>query len=284
MSKFVILFVCFIITFNLTIASDKPLYFIKTDAYEYGRPDVTVYIDIYKYDEQQNKVTKVWPLNDSIEVHDVWMYESADIIIVSEGKYETDRLKILEINNPTHATTIDLENHGYVASYKYFYHPGSKGQIEVKFMGGTKNNYNYITKRYDIDSNTEITGDPSLIFGERRLAGLRRPNRGGSHDIARLAGKPSEALEVMGNEILFKATAIPEALIRRESTYGWNLVANEPGFYAILSIPDKPELISRELLIYNRITNYWKSYEIKGSETSPYLAGWPGGPPFMVGF
>ena len=225
----ILLIVCLIAIFqsNHIYASDKPLYFIKTDAYEYGRPDVTIYIDIYKYDEQQNTVTKVWPINDSVEVHDVRMYESAGIIIVSDGKYETKKLKILKINDPTHAITFNLENMGFVSNYKYYYYPESMGQIEVKFMSGTRGNYSYAVKRFDIDSNSDITGDTTKIRGKRRLAGVRRPNRGGDFDIARLSDIQSEALQIHGDDITLDVTPIPEDLVKTESQFGWNLIANE---------------------------------------------------------
>ena len=48
---------------------------------------------------------------------------------------------------------------------------------------------------------------------------------------------------------------------------GWILVANEPDYYALESVPDRNDLVNREILIFDRITDKWNSIIIPGAES-----------------
>jgi len=73
----------------------------------------------------------------------------------------------------------------------------------------------------------------------------------------------------------FEWTPVPDGIVTMKSSNGWVMVANEPVYRALMSVADRNGLTQREVLIYHRATNVWKSIMVGGAETALRVTnGW----------
>jgi len=84
---------------------------------------------------------------------------------------------------------------------------------------------------------------------------------------------PDGSMKSRNEQPVLIDVSIPDSIIVMKSSYGWNLIAAEPAFLVLCSVPDKNGYKERELLVLNRATGQWSSLLVPGAETAPRLVG-----------
>lgn len=126
------------------------------------------------------------------------------------------------------------------------------------------------------DINSQSKSDDSTAFGDLVIQGLGSPYyRYGSNTLS-FSSLPKEG--TIKGEFEYIGPDFPKDIQQLGSERGWVLIANHANFYAFLSIPDRDQLYSRELLVYNRLNNEYRSILVEGAETelrlvNGFLAG-----------
>lgn len=253
------------------VTSGQALYFIFNGPVKMipGTPKVWYETRIYRFDEDTKILEEVWTLGELREANKVGIYCNPKVVLISDYS----DLYVIPMDDVEHPIPIGLQG---TKNFHYFEVKDGLNLIEVKIVVKDKDNFfSYKYEIYTDDGNPSSVDVKSSDFsGEIRLSGPR-PIGINESDIIQLGDIHKEKLRSVDTEYLFSFAPIPDGIIQQGSTRGWVLIANEPGFYALYSIPDKNDLKQRELLIYNRLKQEWKSIMIDGVATHMGLInGW----------
>ena len=227
------------------------------------------------YNDLRNSLDSIWSINLGqsawTRVQAVEIFSNG-VIIISEGQHsEPQILHIISSKDLKGSHSIDMSALGYVSHYYYFQEYSGKGKIIAEYMADmTKIGFQY--SWLDIESGS-ITNksDSMLAGGEMRLSGARNEYAGGYGDdiisfrnVSNIPNKPN----AYAVATLFNGSPPSDSIVRMKKSFGWVMVANEPDFRAILSVPDRNGLVEREVLILDRRAGLWSSILIDGAETS----------------
>lgn len=228
------------------------------------RPFPTI---ILLYNESENTLEPVWSVRENIRTLDVRVYPNAGVLIISEGGWlPVKKLRIIPMDNIKHSKIIDLEKLGLVIRYYYFEEQESLGEIVVHYKeksNKTEINHSFKFVRIPIDNSGEAK-DLDTLFSVTQL-----------RDMLSIRMEQDGTLESIGFNVSFDCPPVPDSIVIMKSSNGWVLLANDPYFHVLMSVPDHHGLTQRELLIYNRKANFWNSTLTEGSQTTPKLInGW----------
>jgi hypothetical protein len=211
-------------------------------------------------------------------VNSIWsieIYNGGDPVIISEGDWFPVKLHIIRHADMDDIQQIDIAPYSTVRNYWYYEYPDHTGFLKMEFSKShiaPQENLIFQLQGKSIRKVSQTFDAPS----ELRLAGVQ-PQYGtcGKNDIITVRKNSNgdfEALELSGS--IFNP-AVPDSIVKMKGSTGWIVVANEPNYRAMLSIPDRNGLSERELLIYRTDGDYWKSFILMGAETALHLVnGW----------
>ncbi|RME26893.1 MAG: hypothetical protein D6800_05795, partial [Candidatus Zixiibacteriota bacterium] len=164
---------------------------------------------------------------------------------------------------PSAYTRIDLSRFGRVHSFGL--REQTDGQLDLQVL---VNEHGPVKELFvDLATGDDLKPSPSPP-GERRVTGTGTPFYGPAGDAVSFRLLDSGHFRSFIEEVNLDGAPIPDSIVRRKESNGWNLVANEPHFRAFLSVADKPGYANSELLIYDRTKDTWRSLMIPGSATS----------------
>jgi hypothetical protein len=230
---------------------------------------------LYRFGEKPPRLEQVWTLGEYKQSAKFGVYPSADCAVIAGAGVNPRELYIFSMENVENPTIFTLDE-GSTAGRYYYYQVADKSDlIEIKYievLSGVKLAKSGLLSVDERGASLKAK-DPDLP-GELRLYGCSPV--GTAHDdivtFSKLPiGDKAQSLKSFGIEI----APVPEDIIQLGSSRGWVMIANEPQFYALISIPDRNGLMHRELLIYDRANRKWDSILLEGAETAPTLVnGW----------
>ena len=237
---------------------------------------------IYRYDDSTKHMEEVWRYEPD---NSLWMriwnidtYSDNGPMIFSEGDWQPVRLGITYPDSVHNPRFIDLAPYGSIQDYKYFKGPRGYDLIQVMYskesqQPGAASDIQWLRTNGDLFP-TDDAAKASLQ--EVRLCGVRSAyGGGGRNDIIGFRIDANGELAPILFEGSFDWTPVPDSLLVMKSSNGWVMVANEPAYRALMSVPDKNGLTQREVLIYHRFTGIWNSLMIDGAETGLRVTnGW----------
>ncbi|MEW6412625.1 MAG: hypothetical protein AB1483_09155 [Candidatus Zixiibacteriota bacterium] len=257
---------CFTILVFLASANvtGQSIYFIQGQP-GWDQPNLRPYpTSILELDEPSRQLTEVWGLGENVKAWDIDVYSSAGLAVISEGDWSPISLHVIPVDSIDKTIQYDLSGYGKVSRYRYLEGGNGHGWFDLqckKGDGGFPPQYEHQQIQ---------VGDETLRNEiELRLAGPRGPYGGGTRsDVISVRMKQDGALEAVGIGFDFDGSSVPHDLVRMKDSFGWSLVANEPYYRALMSVPERHGLTEREVLIFNRNADSWSSVMIPGSETT----------------
>jgi hypothetical protein len=223
---------------------------------------------IYRFTENNRELKEVWTLGKYQESTKFGVYPSAKRVVIAGPDVMPKELYVFSTGNVENPTIITLDESSTADRFYYYQVPGKSDLVEIRYteMSGG------VSLRKSGLLSIDETGAPikakeADFPAELRLYG-GRPSGAKVFDVITFSNIPIgdtvRPLKSFGIEI----TPVPYGIIQLGSLEGWVMIANEPKFYALLSMPDRNDLRHRELLLYDRLNGKWKSVMLDGGETS----------------
>ena len=247
---------------------------IGTDLYQ-GMPFP---IKIFKFEAQNSSLIELW----SNRIHDksvniLNLFETGILILQDENGV----FRVFNYSDIPNNTYVDLSDIGPISRRSYYLEDHNKsGAILVSpvYHDPSKNNLP-LYRLFNIDNGKEIiNGDKEVGNYSPKLSGIISPYGNGTDNLCNILIDSLGVITARSPKIDLGSYVIPDDLIQMHSSKGWNVIANENDYLAILSVPEKHGLVNRELLIYNKSSREWSSILIPGARTAPtivnnFLAG-----------
>jgi hypothetical protein len=215
---------------------------------------------IYSFHEP-DRLDSVWSLGTNVKAENISMYGSAGLVAISVGPRPPLALNLLTMGDLREVGRMDFEGFGIVSHYYYFAEPIGLGQMELLYLApGADYSTPFRTKRFSVrgkvKAGTAASVSPS---GELRLAGVAGEYGGGGSDVLSFRSVNDSNPQAVMLNVTFDGFPVPDSLITMKNSYGWVMIANEPQFRALMSVPERNGLTEREILVFHRASGQWSS-------------------------
>jgi len=237
---------------------------------------------VYKVDSECDSLRKVWNLPQHDYYFGVMPYPSERVLIVVAepwGYTGPDRLYIVPFDSVSSVQSPVLDFRGTsqtLSGWQYVDNGDGRSFLRVCLSPAAPG-----TDEKIIDLSTFKVADPSVLSRGATTRLVRSGNtwyRGSVETRQVNLNLWGDQWEPTDSEVESNSAPIPDSIVQMKTSFGWSLIANEPKFYVLQSIPDRNGLTSRELLIFNRSSGIWHSMLIPGPVTKLRLFGcWLGG-------
>ena len=263
----------------------QSLFLVHNGPLKLGSPKIPNKVIIFRVDDTAKTLETVYgPIPDTATWSQIWnidVYSGDGPVVIAEGDWFPTKLYVLYPSAVTHAEIIDFKSYGTIMRYWYFRGNGKMDEIQIQYS------INPLTKtampsmkRLLLETPTrQYKSEYPYDIQELRLTGGESEyGGGGKSDVVSLRMKADGVIEPKGIDINLNGNAVPDSIIRMKSSFGWTLIANEPTYRALLSVPERNGLTQRELLIYHRDSGIWNSIMLEGAETTlRVINGWLAG-------
>ena len=260
------------------VQKDGNLYLIFSGPLTNGSPNIPNRAIIYRFDESAKTMEKIWmtepdSINHWIQVWEVRIYGGNGPVIISEGDlfpvkqhifYPANISKPIYVELPPYVSPLGYKYYACKTGVDYLEVPYSREDPKVKLT----NDVEWI--RLDTVSWKAEYGEKSTC-ADVRLTGIGIPRSDAISYRMDADGIFSGIYTVAPTDWATN----PINIIRLKTVKDWVMVANEPTYCALISIPDRHEIIQTEVLVYRREDSTWSSLFVPGSETSlRMVSGW----------
>jgi len=225
---------------------------------------------IHQYDASGQRLVEVWTTGESEKVSTVWQYASCGDLVIVLGREGTRKLAVISRERVSQPNVVDLSGFGSAMRLKYM--AGSDGRESTRIFY-----FDRTTDLSKVKPETVVLQQAEVLAtGERvspdataevRLAGVRPVHAMGEHDLLSVRIGADRSVSAGDSSMVQFASPIPDSIALLESTKGWNLVANEPAYQALLSVPDRSDFPHSQLVLHLRGPDTWNSVLLEGPLT-----------------
>lgn len=227
----------------------------------------------YRIDTTQGLLEKVLSIDKSGYVKSVKRYAGKDglILIGTRGGEMFDSLYIINPESTDKPTAVGLKEFGEISDFRLI--ETSDPAVYLRLLVFDRVGFQFRQQQIGIDpdKSSAVTVEATVDDNYLRLAGVRSPYYGPGNDVLPVTFGDSGRLVSRKGTQTFNTAPIPPDLAQLESTKGHVMIANEPQYICVMSIPDWNSQSHRELLIYNKAAASWNSMLLEGELTTPRL-------------
>ncbi len=251
---------------GLVESGENPLYLV------YGQPTWDIGsnqpfpVEIYLFDTADQVLLRVWRNPDSSNyIWSIRLFYSEHLIEVTSGRYSIEGITYLPMRLPLKPSEFKWLREQNIISHHLYITKDNRRVLEMR-LGDESNRDKIYSEYWDVEKEIVMSFSKDTEK-EIRLAGItasRTPNS----DIIPCHLDNENCFICKATDYYFEENRLPDILERLEALYGWNIIANEPGYRAFLSNPYSKDILVRNLLLYDKNNDKWHSIFIPGTETS----------------
>ncbi|MHA1280009.1 MAG: hypothetical protein ACTSQ8_22675 [Candidatus Helarchaeota archaeon] len=263
-----ILVLCFIIPGDLK--AQNMFFVYNGPSLQTGTAYIPFETRIYSFDEVSGSLEKIWTLGLNKEAMKLGIYQSANKMIVIGDRDLPNIAYVFSLDNPDNISSFSIDSGDLITDYHYYQALDKEDVLHIKKGLRRSEKSTEFEWRYYSTSGQSMD-DPGKIAGlsyELRLSGPR-PIGGNEDDIITILNPPKDSNQLKFEAVGIDLETISDSAIQMESERGWVIIANEPQYTALLSLPDRNGLTKTNLLIYNRFEHTWCSVLVKGGVSAP---------------
>lgn len=247
----------------------RELYLIFDGPRQLGSPSALMQPILYRLDTSDSRLDSVWAAPESADGELVRVYGRAGVVTVVRGAFSYSSLYLFSMSHPASCYMIDLATNGASTDYRLYRTRTGALQVQVQHDGASSSSEQITNVSVDVTTGVALSVSAADTGGrELLLSGTVCSYCGGIPDLlayGRLTRSTLKPLPQLGGAT---EISVPDSIVVLKESFGWNLIADEPNFRALTSIPEKNGLAQSEILLYNKDTRTWGSLLIPGVETA----------------
>jgi len=227
------------------------------------RPYPTV---IHRLDVGDTSLTPVWSLPENHKAWSIGAYGEPGLVVISEGDWFPKIIHLIHTTDVSDSRVVPLEEYRTVSRYRVWESIDKSPVLQVLHRDSASTTLRETLLKVEPTHVRQVSRS-DFAEGQIRMAGAQNARSGGRSDVAGAKLQPEIPISLIDVGITLDGSPVPSDIMKSNSSRGWVLVANEPDYRALWCVPDSHGSTQRELLIYDRASDTWKSVMVEGSST-----------------
>ncbi len=221
---------------------------------------------IHRLDEGDTSLTPVWSLPENHKAWSIGVYRDPGLVVISEGDWFPENIHLIPTTDVSESRVVPLEEYRTVSKYRVWESIDKSPVLQVLHRDNATTTLRETLLKVEPTRVRQVSRS-DFVEGQIRMAGAQNARSGGKSDVAGARLQPEMPISLVEAGITLDGSPVPADIMKTNSSRGWVLVANESNHRALWCVPDSHGPTQRELLIYDRASDTWKSVMVEGSST-----------------